>query len=119
VLEATIAAMEARGAHRKRMIVALGPMLSQANYEVGSDFMAQFTAQNAGNARFFRPGSRENHPHFDLPGFIVSRLEQAEVGTIENLALCTYADEQRFYSYRRKTHRNEADYGRLIAAIRL
>lgn len=119
VLEATIAAMEARGAHRKRMIVALGPMLSQTNYEVGSDFMAQFTAQNAGNARFFRPGSCENHPHFDLPGFIVSRLEQAEVGTIENLALCTYADEQRFYSYRRKTHRNEPDYGRLIAAIRL
>lgn len=119
VLEATISAMEAKGARRNRMIVALGPMLSQDNYEVGPDFVTQFTAQNAANARFFRPGTRETHPHFDLPGYIVSRLERAEVGIIENLALCTYADEARFYSYRRKTHRKEADYGRLIAAIRL
>jgi polyphenol oxidase len=119
VLEATITAMEAQGASRGRMIVALGPMLSQAHYEVGPEFYATFLAQDAGNARFFRAGNREGYPHFDLPGYIVSRLERAEVGTIENLALCTYADEQRFYSYRRKTHRNEPDYGRLIAAIRL
>ena len=66
-----------------------------------------------------RSDGEEGYPHFDLPGYIVSRLERAGVGTIENLALCTYADEKRFYSYRRKTHRNEPDYGRLIAAIRL
>ena len=101
------------------MIVALGPMLSQANYEVGPEFRATFIGAQADNARFFRDGSRDGYPYFDLPGYIVSRLERAGVGTIENLALCTYADEKRFYSYRRKTHRNEPDYGRLIAAIRL
>ena len=119
VLEATIAAMEAEGARRSRMIVALGPMLSQANYEVGPEFKATFLAERAENIRHFRDGAREDHPHFDLPGYIVSRLERAGVGEIENPALCTYADEARFYSYRRKTHRNEPDYGRLIAAIRL
>ena len=47
------------------------------------------------------------------------RLTKARVGTVENLTLCTYADEARFFSYRRATHRKEADYGRLIAAIAL
>ncbi len=119
VLEATIVAMERVGARRSRLIVALGPMLSQENYEVGPEFRATFLNESAGNARFFREGTREDHPYFDLPGYIVSRLEAADVGTIENSALCTYADEARFYSYRRKTHRNEPDYGRLIAAIRV
>lgn len=119
VLEATIEAMERHGARRGRMIVALGPMLSQENYEVGPEFLAQFLAQNADNARFFRDGPRPGHPHFNLPGYIAARLERAGIGTIDDLALCTYADEARFYSYRRKTHRGEADYGRLIAAIRL
>lgn len=119
VLEATIAAMEAEGARRSRMIVALGPMLSQANYEVGPEFKSAFLAENVDNTRYFREGARDGYSHFDLPGYIVGRLERARVGEIENPALCTYADEARFYSYRRKTHRNEPDYGRLIAAIRL
>ena len=33
------------------------------------------------------------------------------------MALCTYAEPERFYSYRRATHRGEPDYGRLISAI--
>ncbi|MFT5066172.1 MAG: copper oxidase (laccase) domain-containing protein, partial [Reinekea sp.] len=32
---------------------------------------------------------------------------------------CTYSDPARFYSYRRSVHEKQADYGRLIAAIRL
>jgi YfiH family protein len=54
---------------------------------------------------------------FDLPGFIGMRLERAGVGTFEDLALDTYADETRFYSYRRSVHRAEPDYGRQVAAI--
>lgn len=119
VLEATIGAMEAEGAARSRMIVAIGPMLSQQNYEVGPDFEARFLAEAQENARFFQPGLCPGHPHFDLPGYIVARLERAHVGVIDNCTRCTYADEARFYSYRRKTHRDEPDYGRLIAAIRL
>lgn len=119
VLEATLDAMERLGARRGRTIVALGPMLSQENYEVGPEFESQFLAADPANRRFFRPGVRAGYPHFDLPGYIVHRLETAGAGQIENLGLCTYADETRFYSYRRKTHRNEPDYGRLIAAIRL
>ena len=37
--------------------------------------------------------------------------------TAQSVGLCTYADEARFFSYRRTTHRGEADYGRLLSAI--
>lgn len=56
---------------------------------------------------------------FDLAGVIRLRLERAGVGTIDDLGFDTYPDEQRFYSYRRATHRGEPDYGRQIAAIAL
>ena len=47
------------------------------------------------------------------------RLEAAGVATVEKLALDTYADESRFYSYRRATHRGEPGYGREIAVMGL
>jgi YfiH family protein len=119
VLESTLESMEKLGASRSRILVALGPMLSQSHYEVGPEFQATFLAHDPANADFFRPGLRPDYPHFDLPGYITRRLEMARVGAVEDSALCTYADETRFYSYRRKTHRGEADYGRLMAAIRL
>jgi hypothetical protein len=119
VIEATIARMEALGARRAAVTAAVGPMLSQANYEVGPEFVDRFLAEDAGNARFFRPSSKAGHAMFDLPAYNVMRLRRAGVGRVEDLALCTYADERRFYSYRRTTHRGEPDYGRLIAAIAL
>ena len=47
VLEATIAAMERGGAERSRVVVALGPMIRQPNYEVGPEFVARFRAADA------------------------------------------------------------------------
>ncbi len=117
VIESTLARMEELGARRANVTVAMGPMLSQANYEVGPEFVAQFMAEDAGHRRFFTPSPKAGHAMFDLPAYNRWRLERAGVGAVEDLALCTYADEQRFYSYRRTTHRKEPDYGRLISAI--
>ncbi len=117
VLEATLVAMEQLGASRHRVVAALGPMIRQDNYEVGEDFVRSFVAQNATNTRFFKPSPREHHAQFDLPGYIAHRLRRAQVGKVEDLGLCTYADPARFFSYRRATHRGEGDYGRHINAI--
>jgi hypothetical protein len=54
---------------------------------------------------------------FDLAGYVAARLAAAGIGQIEDVGACTYADAERFFSYRRMTHRNEADYGRHINAI--
>ena len=53
---------------------------------------------------------------FDLNRYTVDRLARAGV-TAAKLDRCTYAEEELFYSYRRTTHRKEADYGRQISAI--
>ena len=119
VLEATIAAMEKLGAQRKRISAAIGPLIRQPNYEVGAEFVDRFTTVDATNARFFAPAARETHAMFDLPGYIKSRLEHADIQGVEDLGLCTYAEPARFFSYRRTTHLAEPDYGRHVNAIAL
>ena len=118
ILESTIDAMEELGAERNSMIAAIGPLIRQPSYEVGSEFVERFLDADAGNAPFFLPGERDGHAMFDLPGFIRIRLEKAGVLMIDDLGVDTYADE-RFYSYRRSVHRKEPDYGRLVHAIAL
>jgi polyphenol oxidase len=117
VAEATVEAMERLGASRERIRAVLGPMIRQDNYEVGPDLIARFAAENSGGDRFFGPAARSGHGQFDLAGYITSRLMRTGVGRIEDLGLCTYADPARFFSFRRSTHRAEADYGRHVSAI--
>jgi YfiH family protein len=118
ILESTIEAMEKLGAKRERIVAVLGPTISQPNYEVGPEFLETFTAADPDNAAWFLPSTRPGHAQFDLPGYIVARLGRAGVSAAWT-GFCTYADEQRFFSYRRGTHRGEADYGRLLSAIAL
>jgi purine-nucleoside/S-methyl-5'-thioadenosine phosphorylase / adenosine deaminase len=119
MVEALVSAMEALGARRANIAAALGPTIGPRSYEVGPEFIARFEAEDPSFARFFAPSSKLGHFLFDLPGFIEMRAGRAGVGRFENLGLDTYADETRFYSYRRTTHRKEPDYGRLVAAIAL
>jgi YfiH family protein len=118
VLEATVEAMEALGARRENIAAVIGPAISQSAYEVGPEFMDDFMAEDQGNARFFANGDGDRY-HFDLPGYGLHRLRAAGVGHAEWIRHCTYSDPERFFSYRRATHHGEADYGRLISAIRL
>jgi hypothetical protein len=119
VIEATLGAMEKLGASRERTAVALGPTIRQPNYEVGPEFLARFLAADPDNTRFFLPSARAGHAMFDLTGYIAERARRAGVGSFEDLGLCTYADPERFFSYRRMSQRGEPDYGRHINAIAL
>jgi YfiH family protein len=119
VLEATIDALESCGADRGRLVVALGPMIRQPNYEVGAEFVARFEAADAGNGLFFAASARAGHALFDLPGYIAARLRGCGIAHIEDVGRCTYADPQEFFSYRASTHRGEPDYGRHVNAIAL
>ncbi|MBC7156679.1 MAG: laccase domain-containing protein, partial [Rhodobacteraceae bacterium] len=96
----------------------IGPTISQRAYEVGPEFVEGFVDDDPATARFFAAGAG-GRAHFDLPAYGLWRLRAAGVGHAEWTRHCTYADEARFYSYRRSVHRGEADYGRLISIIRL
>ena len=118
VLEATVAAMESLGARRADIAAVIGPTISQAAYEVGTEFLENFLSDDPENARFFANGEGGRYL-FDLPSYGLHRLRSAGVGHAEWTRHCTYRDPARFYSYRRTTHAAEADYGRLISCIRL
>lgn len=118
VLENTLDAMEALGAKRQNITAVVGPTISQPNYEVGPEFYANFLDHDQTNDRFFIEGPNCKE-HFDLPAYGLHKLQKAGVATAEWIHQCTYADEERFFSFRRATHKKEADYGRLISVIRL
>ena len=118
VTDAVLAAMEALGADRSRVAAAIGPCIARASYEVDDAFRARFEAADPATERFFA-GAGPGHHRFDLEAYVAHRLAAAGVGRVEALGLDTYADEARFYSFRRATHRGEPDYGRQISLIGL
>ncbi len=118
VLDATVDAMEGLGAKRENIHAVIGPCISQSAYEVGPEFLESFVGLDPAHSQFFANGEGDRYL-FDLPAFGLHCLRKAGVGQAEWTRHCTYSDPERFYSYRRTTHAKEADYGRLISAIRL
>ncbi len=100
VTDAAIAAMEALGARRERIAAAIGPCISQANYEVGPEFRERFAPADG---RFFVAGGRDGHFHFDLEGYVAMRLAAADIANFERLSTCTYARAEDYFSFRRAT----------------
>ena len=119
VTDSVVAAMERLGAKRERMTAAIGPCISRPSYEVGPEFKPRFIAVDPGNEIFFAPSPRAGHWQFDLPAYVAHRLRQSGIGGVETIPFCTYVHEADFFSYRRTTHRKEADYGRQLSAIML
>lgn len=118
VIGATVAAMETLGADRSRIVAAVGPCIARKSYEVDEGFLRRFAEAEPANQRFFTPG-REGHHQFDLEAHVLSRLAEAGVTRAEALGLDTYADPDRFFSFRRATHRSEPTYGRQFSLIAL
>jgi polyphenol oxidase len=116
VVASTVEAMEKLGAERGNIVAAIGPLIRQPSYEVGPEFVERFIDADADNALYFLPSTRERHAMFDLAAFIRKRLDNAGVLMVDDSGIDTYSDE-RFFSYRRSVHRQEADYGRHVHAI--
>ena len=115
---ATVAAMEALGARRERIVAAIGPCIARASYEVDAGFRERFLADAESHDGFFAHG-RGDKFQFDLEGFVAMRLAAAGVARVVALGVDTYPDERAWFSYRRTTHRSETDYGRQISLIAL
>jgi YfiH family protein len=119
VTDASIAAMEKLGADRGRIIAAIGPCIARASYEVDDGFARRFEADDPANERFFSAGQRVGHHQFDIEAYVMHRLGAAGLTTVIALGEDTYAQDQRFFSFRRATHKGEPGYGRQISLIGL
>jgi len=118
IVDATLTAMEGLGAQRSRIRAAVGPCIAQVSYQVGPEFRAQFLAADDANGKFFR-NDDEGRYRFDLPGFVLERLDRAGIAIASWVGLDTCAEHQRLFSYRRSTQKGEADFGRGLSAIML
>jgi hypothetical protein len=118
VMDAVVAAMIRHGARPADIVAAIGPVIHPKSYEVGPEFRQAFLDDDPAAAVFFHDGPR-GRPHFDLPGFVVRRLEGLGVGGIDRIEADTCADAERFFSYRRSSLNGEPDYGRQLSAIAL
>lgn len=119
VVHSTVAAMEALGARADRIVAVVGPCIAQESYEVGVDFMERFAHHDPGAERFFTGGAAPGKLLFDLPGFVLWRLEQAGVGEAAWTGHDTRADDKRFFSNRRAFLDGAPDFGRMMSAISL
>jgi YfiH family protein len=115
ILEATAAVMRAKGASGIQAVI--GPCIHQPSYEVSADLRDPVLAQNPAAEAFFAPG-RPGRWQFDLPGYCQYRLQQAGVAATV-LPHDTCADEQNFFSHRRRTLRGEPAIGHQISVIKL
>ena len=119
VLEATVAAMERLGARRDRVIAGIGPCIGQASYEVGPDLREAVLARAAGDARFLAPGRSADRWQFDLAGYCAARLGGLGLAAVEDIAQDTLAEEDTFFSHRRRTLAGEGPIGHQLSAIAL
>jgi len=117
VLEATVAAMVALGAAPGRIHAAIGPCIGQASYEVGSDLRDAVLARDAADARHFGAGRREDRWQFDLAGYCAARLASLGLAVVETADTDTLAQEDRFFSHRRRTLAGGGPIGHQLSSI--
>lgn len=115
VIENTVAAMRKLGA--KDIAAAVGPCIAQSSYEVSADFVKPFLEQDKGNITFFAVGKNDSTRQFDLAGYVAARLKRTGIENVSVSGADTYSLDGDYFSYRRTTHRKEADYGRQISII--
>lgn len=119
VTDAVLAEMEKLGARRDDITAAIGPCIARSSYEVNAAFVLRFEAEAPSNERFFADGRRAGHAQFDIEAYVAHRLAAAGIGRVITLGEDTYAQPQRFFSFRRATHQGEPGYGRQISLIGL
>jgi YfiH family protein len=119
ILDTTVAAMVEIGAHADRITAVIGPCIAQTSYEVRADLVNAVVSGAPTNSRFFIPGVAADRWQFDLRGYCRARLEASGIGHVDDAAADTLADEDRFFSHRRRTLRAEGPIGHQISVIAL
>jgi len=119
VIASTVAELNSLGLKREDVVAALGPCIHQESYEVDAMFYGDFIQENIVNKQFFQPSTRINHYFFNLPGYVMNKLNQEGITKIDALNYDTYSNERLFFSYRRAIHRQESVFGNQISAILL
>lgn len=111
VIEHTVREIRRAGVSPQDLLAYLGPAIGPAAFEVGADVRNAFIARDPLAASGFTP-HREGKWLADLFALARQALQRAGISHIFGGGLCTLADPQRFFSYRR-----DGITGRMAALI--
>ena len=117
ILSKVIKFMIKKGCNLENISVAIGPSISQKNYEVKEDFKKKFIKKDKNNYKFFK--KKKSKIYFDLTSYIYSSLKKIKIRNIDVLNIDTFDIKNKFFSARRALKLKHNDYGRNISIIML
>jgi YfiH family protein len=90
------------------LLVHCGPAITQRNFEVGNEVKKMI----GGSDIFYKNNpNKQGHCYADLIGLLGERMEKFDI-QYSHSDMCTYSDEERFFSYRR-----ESVTGRIVSML--
>ena len=115
IIKKVIKFMLKKGCKKNQIIAAIGPCISQKNYNVKEDFMKKFIKKDKMNEFFFK--KKKNIIYFNLPSFVKFQLNACKISNIDMINIDTFDDKNNFFSARRSLKLKHDDYGRNISII--
>ena len=115
IINKVIKFMVKKGCKRKNIHAAIGPCISQKNYNVKDDFFRKFVKKNKNNKIFFK--KRKKNIYFNLPEYVKSQLKFNKISKIDHINIDTFDKKNNFFSARRSLQLKHDDYGRNISII--
>ncbi len=115
IIQKVIKFMLKNGCSKKYITAAVGPCITQKNYNVKENFQRKFIKKDKNNKIFFK--KKKNLIYFDLPNFVKSQLKSIKIKNIDVLNVDTFDEKNNFFSARRSLRLKHDDYGRNISII--
>ena len=115
IISKVINFMLRQGCKRKNIYVAIGPSISQKDYNVKEDFFKRFIKKDKKNKIFFK--KRKGFIYFNLPKYVKSQLKSLKITNIDHININTFDNKNNFFSARRSLRLKHDDYGRNISII--
>ena len=117
IIENTFKKLNEMGGDTRKVIACIGPCIAQKNYEVKEDFYEKFIKNSLSNELFFIKNKSGTY-NFNLRAFIIKKLNNYGVLSIENIDIDSFEKKNQYFSHRRAKKLGENDYGRCISVIK-
>ena len=115
IINKVIKFMIKKGSKSKNIHAAIGPSISEKNYEVKKDFFIKFMKKNKKNRIFFK--QKNDKIYFNLSKYIKFQLKSNKISIIDHINIDTFDKKNNFFSARRSLRLKHDDYGRNISII--
>ena len=115
IIQKVVKFMIKKGCSPRNITAAIGPCISNNNYQVREDFIKKFIKKDKKNIIFFKKNKDKNY--FNLRKYIHFQLRSLNIKKIDIINRDTFNAKNNFFSARRSISHNENDYGRNISII--